>query len=100
MYQQILNQMRQAVRAGRVVMTNHAVKEMKRDGLEFGDVTHAILTGEIVEQQFDPDRDEYKYIIYGDALNGAEVGLTAKWGYNDDTVVITVYCLRMDDYDE
>ncbi len=99
MYQQVLNQMRQAVRAGRIVMTNHAVREMKRDGLVFEDVTHALLTGEIVELQFDPERGEYKYIIFGAALNDDEIGLAAKLGYNEDTVIITVYRLRIDDYD-
>lgn len=79
-------------------MTNHAVKEMRRDGLTFEDVINAILTGEIVEQQFDPERNEHKYVIYGDALNEAEIGLVAKLGYNDDTVIITVYQLRIDDY--
>ncbi len=98
MYRQILNKMRRAVRAGRVVMTNHAVKEMKRDGLDFDDIVNAILTGEIVKQQFDPERNEDKYIIYGDALNKDEIGLAAKLGYNKDIVIITVYRLRIDDY--
>ena len=40
-------------------MTNHAVREMKNDSLTFKDVVHSILTGEIVEQQYDPDRKEY-----------------------------------------
>jgi hypothetical protein len=98
MYRQILDKMRRAVRAERVVMANHAVKEMKRDGLIFDDVVNAILTGEIINQQFDPERNEYKYVVYGDALNKDEIGLAFKPGYNDDIVIITVYRLRTDDY--
>ena len=79
-------------------MTNHAVREMKNDSLTFKDVVHSILTGEIVEQQYDPDRKEYKYILYGDTLDGNEAGVVAKLG-TDDTVGITVYRLDFDDYD-
>lgn len=90
--------MRLNVQAGRIIMTNHAVREMKNDGLTFKDVLHSILTGEIVEQQYDPDRKEHKYILYGDTLDGDEAGVIAKLG-TDDTVVITVYRLDFDDYD-
>jgi hypothetical protein len=48
--------MRLAVRAGRVRMTDHAVREMKADGLCYEDVVNALLTGEIVEHQYDPAR--------------------------------------------
>lgn len=81
-----------------MIMTNHAVKEMKDDGLTFKDVVHSILTGEIVDQQYDPDHKEYKYILYGNTLDGDEAGVIAKLGV-DDTVVITVYRLRFDDYE-
>lgn len=98
MYKHILTTIRLNVQAGRIIMTNHAVREMKNDSLTFKDVVHSILTGEIVEQQYDPDRKEYKYILYGDTLDGNEAGVVAKLG-TDDTVVITVYRLDFDDYD-
>jgi hypothetical protein len=91
--------MRLAVRAGRVRMTDHAVREMKADGLCYEDVVNALLTGEIVEHQYDPARGDDKYLIYGDSLSADEVGLVAKLGYNDGTVIITVFRLRIDDYD-
>lgn len=91
--------MRRAVRAGRVIMSNHAVKEMKEDGLTLDDVFNVILTGTIVEEQYDPQYRENKYIIYGDSLNDDEIGVVAKLGRNENTVVITVYSLTIEDYD-
>lgn len=98
MYKHILSTMQLNVQAGRIIMTNHAVREMKNDSLTFKDVIHSILTSEIVEQQYDPDHKEYKYILSGDTLDGDEAGVVAKLGVND-TVVITVYRLGVDDYD-
>jgi len=38
-------------------------------------------------------------VIYGDSLNNDEIALVARLGFEDDTVIITVYRLRIDDYD-
>lgn len=99
MYELVLRKMRSAVGAGRLYLTLHANKELKADGLEFEDVAHCILTGEIVEQQPDPDCGEDKYVIYGDSRPGDEMAVVAKLGYNDAAIIITVYRLRIDDYD-
>lgn len=98
MYKHILTSIQLNVRAGRVIMTAHAVREMKNDRLTFQDVMYSIETGEIVNQQFDPERKEFKYVIYGDTLAGDEIGVVAKLGASD-TVVITVYRLGLDDYE-
>ena len=88
-----------AVNTGRLYLTLHANKELKADGLEFEDVAHCILTGEIVEQQSDAERGEDKYVIYGDNQQNDEMAVVAKLGYNDAAIIITVYRLRINNYD-
>ncbi|HEX4951304.1 MAG TPA: DUF4258 domain-containing protein [Blastocatellia bacterium] len=97
MFAQILAQMREAAAADRVYLTFHANKELKADGLDYDDVIHCILTGEIMEQQLDDG--EEKYVLYGDACNNDEIAVVAKLGYNQTTVIITVFRLRISDYD-
>ena len=84
---------------GRVFLTFHANRELKEEGLSYEDVINCLLTGEIIEQQFDVDRQEEKYLLYGDAQNGDEMAVVARVGYNDDTVIITTFRLRSTDYD-
>ena len=99
MFEQILSAMREAAAARRVYLTEHARDEMAEDRLSFQDVIHCIVTGEIVEEQYDVDRAENKYVIYGDCLNEDEMAVVAKLTYNHKAVVITVYRLRITDYD-
>jgi hypothetical protein len=91
--------MRKAARAEHAYLTEHARDEMALDNLTFRDVIRCILTGEIVEQQFDPERGEYKYIIYGDSVTEDEMAVVAKLTYNHRVGVITAYRLRITDYD-
>lgn len=99
MYEQVLRRMRRAVKVGRVRFTSHALDELEEESLNAVDATHCILTGEIVEDQYDPRYDQTKYVIYGDTQDGAEMGLIARWDHPPGVVVITVYRLRIDDYD-
>lgn len=98
-YAQILAKMQEAARAGRVFLTFHANKELKDDKLTYDDVVNCVLTGEIIEQQFDVERAEDKYLVFGDSLSADEMAVVARLGYNDDTVIITVYRLRITDYE-
>ncbi len=91
--------MREAALAGQVYLVIHANRELKADGLVYDDVISCLLTGEIVEQQFDEDWQQEKYVIYGDARSGDEIAVVAKLGHDRATVVITVYRLRITDYD-
>jgi hypothetical protein len=59
-----------------------------------------VLTGEIVECQYDAERDENKYVIYGDSLNEDEMAVVTKLTYNYNLGVITAYRLRITDYDQ
>ena len=99
MFAQILNEMQEAARYGRVYLTEHARDEMADDDLTFQDVINCILTGEIVEQQYDLKRQENKYVSYGGSLDESEMAVVAKLIYNQGVGVITVFRLRITDYD-
>jgi hypothetical protein len=99
MFERILAEMRKAVRAGLVYLTEHARDEMADDSLTFQDVINCILTGDIVDCQRDVGRDENKYVIYGDCVDEDEMAVVAKLTYNKNVGVITVYRLRITDYD-
>lgn len=99
MFTPILIEMRKAAQAGYVYLSEHARDEMANDKLTFQDVINCILTGEIIEQQYDDERNENKYVIYGDCSNADEMAVVAKLAYNNNVAVITVYRLRMTDYD-
>ena len=99
MYEQELKRMRQAVKAGRVRFTVHAVEELAAEGYAETDAYNCILTGEIVEDQYDLRYRQVKYVIFGDAQNGAEIGLIARFDAVPGIVVITVFQLEVSDYD-
>ena len=65
MFQRVLKQMRDKVRARQYVMTLHAEEEMSDAELTIFDVERGILTGEIVERQKDTKTGEWKYLIKG-----------------------------------
>jgi hypothetical protein len=98
-YEQILSLIREAARTGRVYLTLHANKELKADGLTYDDIVQCLLIGEIVRDRIDPDRNETKYVIYGESLRTDEMAAIVKLGYNSDAVIITVYRLRISDYE-
>jgi Domain of unknown function (DUF4258) len=99
MYDEILHEMRLAVKAGRVRFTTHAFDELDNENLATDDAEHCIMTGEIVDNQYDPRYQNVKYVIYGDTMLGDEIGLIARWDNQDNIVVITVFGLKIDDYE-
>lgn len=99
MYEQELKLMRQAVKAGRVRFTVHSVEELAAEGYAETDAYSCILTGEIVEDQYDLRYQQVKYVVFGDARNGDEIGLIARFDNASGIVVITVFQLQVSDYD-
>ncbi|NOT59996.1 MAG: DUF4258 domain-containing protein [Acidobacteria bacterium] len=93
MFQPVLNEMRRRVRLDRLTIPIHAREAMFDDGLITDDIASAILCGKIVERQWDVKWNEWKYIIEGQALDGRWLEVVAKLGFNDDTLMITVYQL-------
>jgi hypothetical protein len=55
--------------------------------------------GEIIKDQYDELYKEVKYVIYGDTLAGDEMAGVARWDDARSVVVITVYRLRITDYE-
>ncbi len=99
MYERELKRMRQAVKAGRVRFTIHSLEELADEGYAEADAYHCILTGEIIEDQYDQAWRQTKYTIFGDARNGDEIGLIARFDSVPGIVVITVFQLEVSDYD-
>lgn len=91
--------MQDAVRAGLVQFSRHALHELSLDDLSPQDAGNCILTGEIVEDQYDGLYKEVKYVVYGDTLAGDEMAVVARWDEAQSVVVITVYRLRITDYE-
>ena len=99
MYQQVLRQMQRAASAEKVLFRIHALKELARDRLSLDDAIHCILTGEIVEDQYDPAYQQLKYTVYGDTLANEDMCVVARWDDYHNVVVITAYRLERDDYE-
>jgi hypothetical protein len=99
MYEQVLRRMQSAARAGRIQFSRHALNELAMDDLSPKDAGNCILTGEIIEDQCDELYGEEKYVIYGDTLAGDEMAVVARWDESQSVVVITVYRLRITDYE-
>lgn len=99
MYEQILQKMQQAARTGRVRFRSHAIDELSNDNLSTDDAINCILTGEIVEDQFDVDFQQLKYVIFGEAINSDEMCVVVRWDDYQNVIVITAYRLRIADYD-
>lgn len=83
--------MRDLVRRGQYVMTTHADQEADDDGLSGLDVESAILTGSIVERQKDRETGEWKYVVRGEALDGSDILVVAKFGLVARLYILTVY---------
>ena len=92
MYDRILKRMRDKIRTRQYVMTLHAEEEMDDDDLSIFDVESGILTGAIIERQRDRSRQEWKYLVQGETLDGDRViVVVSKFGYADRLVILTVY---------
>lgn len=91
MFARVLAEMRRRARAGNLIMKPHALEELHNDGLILDDLIQAILTGQIVERQFDELFSEYKYIVEGATLEPDELIQVVVKLWQDDLVIITTY---------
>ena len=91
MFERILNNMREKVRALQYVMTLHAEEEMESDDLSIFDVERVILTGRVVERQRDAETGEWKYLVRGKSVEGWDVVVASKLSPTGRLVIITVY---------
>ena len=86
-----IEDIRQAIEADRLRITDHADEEMAGDNLTLDAVLHATATGEIVED-YPTDHPLPSCLILGFTRRGDPVH--AVWAYNEETgraVLVTVY---------
>lgn len=91
MYDSVLKRMQECIRTRQYVMALHAEEEMDNDDFSIFDVERGILTGEIIERQKDRNTEEWKYLVAGQTLTGAQVVVVAKLSTTGKLVMITVY---------
>ena len=71
--------------------TLHAEEEMTNDDLSIFDVERAILTGEIVARQRDKASGEWKYLVRGQAVNGANTIVVTRLSPTGKLIILTVF---------
>jgi hypothetical protein len=87
----VLKALKECVRQNRYVVTFHAEEEMDNDELSIFDVERVIMGGEIIERQQDKQLPEWKYLVRGQDLHGADVIVVVKMGVSGKMAVITVF---------
>jgi hypothetical protein len=94
MSQKVLNQIRDAVLAGRYAMSEHAYDEMDEDNLDVLDVEAAILGGRI-DQALTRDPRGTRYVVVGTACDElTPVAVVVRFVERDQLLVITVYEIK------
>jgi len=86
-----LEEIIEAIRAGRVRITDHAYEEAQEDNLSFDEIFFSLFQGEIIEE-YPEDRPYPSCLIYGNTFLGEPVH--SVWAYNRANrwaVLITVY---------
>jgi len=81
----------EAIRSGRVRITDHADEEAEADRLTFDEIYFSVLQGEIIED-YPTDKPYPSYLIYGRTFSGDPVH--SVWAYNEQNrwaVLVTVY---------
>jgi len=92
-FDRILRSLRERIRQGQYVMSDHAEQEMDADELTVYDLEHAVLMGQITRRQQDRDTGEWKYCIRGPTLNDDRIEVVVKKGPTDKVVFLTVFRL-------
>ena len=80
-----------AMRRGRVRITDHADEEAQADGLSLDQVFDGVLRGEVIED-YPSDRPYPSCLVYGETSKSEPVH--SVWAYNEKSrwaVLITVY---------
>ena len=93
MYDTILHQIHILVLQGNYVFTDHALLEMERDRqiITAEDVESALLSGRIVERQWDIKWHEWKYVVSGATVAGRSMDVVVK--VHEHIIIITLYLL-------
>jgi hypothetical protein len=93
MFEKLLDAMQEAVEAGKTVHTPHARKAMHEDDMHVVDLEQCVLTGAIVEQQWDSNYEEFKYVVQGESTDDEEIAVVVRLDQKGQLVFITTYVL-------
>lgn len=86
-----IDDLKEAIRAGKVRITDHADEEATADRLTLDEIYSSVVDGEIIEA-YPTDRPYPSCLVFGRTPKGDPVH--SVWGYNETTdsvVLITVY---------
>jgi hypothetical protein len=89
----MLKEIRRAIRERRYRFRDHAIDELRKDGLTVDDALNALLTGEITAI-FDNDdlQRGQRYEVIGEDLEGYELGVLCRFTARGDLLlIITAY---------
>jgi hypothetical protein len=81
----------EAIRSGRVRITDHADEEAEADRLTFDEIYFSVPQGEVIED-YPTDKPYPSCLIYGRTFSGDPVH--SVWAYNEQNhwaVLVTVY---------
>lgn len=92
-YEDVLSLLQAAVEAGATIFTPHAQDEMNEDDLFIFDLEQCVLTGGVVESQWDDAYGEWKYLVAGESTDGDEMMVVVKLDQKGQIVFITTYRL-------
>lgn len=88
--QDAIQLIREIVEFGTVVLSGHAKERMAERGYTMHDVEHILLRGEIARKEFNPEANNWKYTIKGEALDGEGGGVVTAIIRRDALILITV----------
>lgn len=89
----MLKEIRRAIHERRYRFRDHAIDELRKDGLTVDDALNALLTGEITAI-FDNDdlQRGQRYEVIGEDLEGYELGVLCRFtAHGDLLLIITAY---------
>jgi len=81
----------EAIRHNRILITDHADEEAKADKLSFDEIFFSVLQGEIIEEYLS-DKPYPSCLVYGDSFKGEPIH--SVWAYDARSkwaVLVTVY---------
>lgn len=94
MFDRALRRFRDAIMSGEYTITPHGQEELRSDDLTLFDVECCVLTGCIVDRQWDSRRNEWKYLIEGRSVAGTTCVLVVKWSRAGRLSVLTAFALE------
>lgn len=83
------SEIKELIKKRKYLFSEHADEERTKDQLSIGDVEHAILTGEVIDERLDDPRGESR-LVAGETENGKLIHIVIGLRFNAP-VIVTVY---------